>query len=385
MQAVHFGAGNIGRGFVGLLLDRAGYDVVFADVADDLIAALDDADSYEVHEVGSNPVTHTVTGFRAINSAAAHDDLVAAIAAADIVTTAVGAQVLVHLASAITDGIAARSADAPRLAVMACENAINGTDILQGHVEQAWDDAGHDGDVHDRALFSNTAVDRIVPDQEPGLDVTVEEYLEWVVDRTPFTSVEGEDVPDIPGVTWVDDLEPYIERKLFTVNTGHATAAWYGHAAGIERIADALADDDVGARVRAVLEETASLVVAKHGIDADVQAAYVDKILHRFANPHLPDTTARVGRAPLRKLSRNERFVSPASQLAERDMDHDALVAAMGAGLAFDASDDEQVAELAAIVADHDADEVVDRVMDLPLDHPLRPDVVDLVAAYQDE
>ncbi|HKJ55076.1 MAG TPA: mannitol-1-phosphate 5-dehydrogenase [Nitriliruptoraceae bacterium] len=377
--AVHFGAGNIGRGFVGLLLDRAGHELVFADVDGDLIAALGTTDSYDVNEVGSDPTTHTVDGFRAVHSAEQAEQLVDEIAAADIVTTAVGAHVLAFLAGAIADGIAARSPDAPRLAVLACENAINATDILQGHVEEAWAAAGHDGDLHDRALFANTAVDRIVPDQEPGLDVAVEPYLEWAVDRTPFEGAE----PDIPGVTWVDDLEPYIERKLFTVNTGHATAAWFGHAAGIERIADALADDDVAAKVRAVLDETAALVVAKHGIDPDVQSAYVDKILGRFANPHLPDTTARVGRAPMRKLSRNERFTSPASQLAERGMDHHALVAAMGAGLAFDADDDPEAAELARLLDELNANEAVDQIMGISDDHPLHPDLVTLVATHQ--
>ncbi|HAP88735.1 MAG TPA: mannitol-1-phosphate 5-dehydrogenase, partial [Arthrobacter bacterium] len=55
MKAVHFGAGNIGRGFVGLLLHQAGYEVVFADVAGALIDQLAAAGSYNVHEVGENP------------------------------------------------------------------------------------------------------------------------------------------------------------------------------------------------------------------------------------------------------------------------------------------------------------------------------------------
>lgn len=377
MKAVHFGAGNIGRGFVGLLLHNAGYELVFADVAEALIQRLKDADSYVVHEVGENPQTHEVRGFSALNSAAEAEALTAAIASADIVTTAVGAHILKFVAPAIAAGVAARPARAPKLAVMACENAINGTDILAGEVRKAY----IGGDLDQLVIFANTAVDRIVPNQDPnaGLDVTVENFYEWAIETPPF----GDTHPDIPGVTWVPDLEPYIERKLFTVNTGHATSAWFGYAAGIEKISDALADPGVAAKVAAVLVETASLIVAKHGVAAETQAAYVEKILKRFANPYLPDTTLRVGRAPLRKLSRNERFVSPASQLAERGMGRAALVEAMGAGLRFDAADDPEAVELQQLLGTQPGAEVVEKVTGLRTDHPLYADVLAVVESRQ--
>lgn len=377
MKAVHFGAGNIGRGFVGLLLHHAGYDLVFADVADALIQRLKEADSYEVHEVGDDPRTHVVRGFSALNSAAEPEALTDAIASADIVTTAVGAHILKFVAPAIAAGVAARPAGAGRLAVMACENAINGTDILAAEVRKAYPGT----DLDERVIFANTAVDRIVPNQDPaaGLDVTVENFYEWAIETPPF----GDAHPDIPGVTWVPDLEPYIERKLFTVNTGHATSAWFGYEAGIEKISDALADPGVLAKVRAVLVETASLIVDKHGVPAQTQAAYVEKILKRFANPALPDTTLRVGRAPLRKLSRNDRFISPASQLAERGMGHAALLEAIGAGLRFDPSDDPEAVELQALLATATAAEVVATVTGLAPDHPLYAGVLAVVEARQ--
>ena len=88
MKAVHFGAGNIGRGFVGLLLSNAGYELVFADVADALIEGLKQSDSYSVHEVGDDPRTTVVRGYTALNSAKETEALVAAIASADVVTAA---------------------------------------------------------------------------------------------------------------------------------------------------------------------------------------------------------------------------------------------------------------------------------------------------------
>ncbi|MFX5734357.1 hypothetical protein ABTE21_19955, partial [Acinetobacter baumannii] len=91
-----------------------------------------------------------------------------------------------------------------------CENAIGATDQLREHVV---DIAGESWDALEaRAVFANTAVDRIVPAQATGgVDVTVEPFYEWAIERGPF----GDAPPHIPGAHFVDDLTPYIERKLF--------------------------------------------------------------------------------------------------------------------------------------------------------------------------
>lgn len=381
MKAVHFGAGNIGRGFVGLLLHEGGYELVFSDVAAPLVDAINAVSEYTVHEVGDGGTDKVVTGFRAVNSQTDPQAVIDEIATANVVTTAVGPTILRFVAPHIVAGLALRDPSAPPLQVMACENAIGATDILRDEVR------AQAGDVWEalsaRAVFANTAVDRIVPAQPPGegVDVTVEPFFEWAIERTPF----GDDPPTIPGAHFVDDLAPYIERKLFTVNTGHATTAYFGAQAGIEKISDALADPAIAARVSATLEETSALLEAVHGLDAAELAAYRATILRRFANPALPDTVGRVGRQPLRKLSRHERFVGPAAAAAERGLPTSALVAAMGAALAFDEPDDEQSVELQRRLREEDAAAFTAAVTGLEPGHPLFAAVEEVVRQRQED
>lgn len=376
MKAVHFGAGNIGRGFVGLVLHQAGYELVFADVNDELIGALRDAGSYEVREVGPQPRAHRVDRFRALNSRSEEAEVIAEIATADIVTCAVGPVVLPRIAPLIRSGLRERAAGAPKLIVMACENAIGATGTLAGHILEGA------AELAERAIFANTAVDRIIPAQEAGgVDVEVEDFFEWSIDRTPFAG----DEPSIPGAHFVDDLTPYIERKLFTVNTGHATIAYLGYAAGAPTLLDALADKRIRARLEQVIAETSALLVAKFAFDPDEHAAYAERVMTRFENPRLPDTPARVGRQPLRKLSRNERFTRPAAEAAERGLRYEGLLAAIGACLRFDAADDPQAAELRERLGSLDAAAFTAEVMGIEQDHPVFDALCAEVAAAQRE
>lgn len=376
-KAVHFGAGNIGRGFVGMLLAEGGYEIVFSDVASGLVDAINAADGYTVHEVGEGGRDVVVTGFSAVNSQADPDAAAAAVASADVVTCAVGPTVLRFIAPHILAGLRERSADASPVQVMACENAIGATDRLREHIAELAGDEW--GSLAPRAVFANTAVDRIVPGQPEGagIDVTVEPFFEWAIERGPF----GENPPSIPGAHFVDDLAPYIERKLFTVNTGHAAAAYHGAAAGIEKIADALADERVAENVAAAIAETSAVLAAKHGFAEADLAEYRATILSRFRNPALPDTVTRVGRQPLRKLSRHERFIGPAAEAAERGLSVDALVAAVSAALAFDEPGDPQSVEMREKLASLDADEFTSQVTGLERTHPLYAPIRSAVAA----
>ena len=237
--------------------------------------------------------------------------------------------------------------------------------------------------IGDRARFANSAIDRIVPGQDPdaGLNVKIETFYEWVVDKTPF---EEHGHPEISAIHWVDDLTPYIERKLFTVNTGHAAAAYYGHVRGKTTVDEALADKDIRAIVHDCLAETSHLIVKKHSIGVQEQKDYVDKIISRISNPMLKDVVERVGRAPLRKLGRKERFVGPAFELAEMGEKVDALVGAMEQAFYFtDVEGDEESAELAKILKENDAKAVVEKVCGLKVGDKLFSKVVEVVEKVQ--
>ncbi len=384
-KAVHFGAGNIGRGFVACFLHNSGYEVVFADVNDAIIDQLNTHKTYSVYEVGVDGTAEThITNYRAINSKTHEGPLIDEIASADLVTCSVGPNILRFIAPVIAKGIAARdvAAKPEPLAVIACENAIGATDTLAGFVRQNIPEeamAAHDAST----AYANSAIDRIVPAQDPdaGLSVKLEKFFEWIVDRTPFADHQP---PAIAGVQWVDNLAPYIERKLYTVNTGHATAAYHGYNRKKRTVYDALQDRHIHHHVHQALEETANLITVKHGIDRDAQEAYVRKIVSRISNPHLEDAVERVGRAPLRKLSRKERFIGPAAELAENDQRCAYLLEAAEMAFRFQNVDgDDESFELGKIMASETPEAVVRSVCGLSENEKLFPMVVDIVKRVQ--
>ena len=377
----------LGRGFVACFLHNSGYEVIFSEVNDTTVGKLNAQKSYRVIEVGADGTTEsTITNYRAINSMTNEAELVREIAMADLVTCSVGPNILKFIAPVIAKGIDARSTDLTPVAVIACENAIGATDTLAEFIKSPKNTSPDRlADYDKRATFANSAIDRIVPAQDPdaGLDVKLEKFYEWVVESTPFKNA-GYKVPDIEGINWVENLQPFIERKLYTVNTGHATAAYHGYIRRKSTVYDALQDKEIQQEVKKALANTADLITQKHGISKEDQQAYVDKIVRRISNPHLEDAVERVGRAPMRKLSRKERFIGPAAELAEHGKDCSALRDAAECAFRFQKVEgDEESFELANIMENNDAEEVVKKVCGLEPKEKLFPAVVEVVRRVQ--
>ncbi len=373
MRAVHFGAGNIGRGFIGLLLARAGYEVTFVDVSDKIVSALQQRGEYTVTLANENQNIEAVRNVTAIHGSQLVQ-VSEAVSTADLVTTAIGVSILPHIAHVLATGIRLRVKQTEKpLHIIACENTIGGSSQLRSLVYEYLTEEERllvDGCIK----FPNAAVDRIVPIQhhEDPLSVTVEPFFEWIVDRSSM--VPG--YPVIEGVQYVDALEPFIARKLFTVNTGHCCAAYYGYLQGYETIQGAMEDKGIRSKVHGVLEETGQLLCQQYGFDRIEHESYVLKVMDRFTNRYLTDDVRRVGRSPIRKLSANDRLVRPARLAYDLGLDVSHLTMAIAAALQFDLIEDPEAVELQHAIHERGIHQTIVDYLSIHRDHPLHAKIV---------
>ncbi|MDY7610425.1 mannitol-1-phosphate 5-dehydrogenase [Streptococcus suis] len=363
-QAVHFGAGNIGRGFIGEILFENGFEIAFVDVNETIIDALNQRHSYEI-EIAEEGQRHiAVSGVRGINNRLNPEEVVTAISTADLVTTAIGPNILPFIAGLVAQGIEARreAGNTQPLDVLACENMIGGSAFLYEEVKKHLSEEGLAYAV-EFVGFPNAAVDRIVPAQshEDPLFVVVEPFNEWVVEtqgmKNPNLKLEG--------VHYEADLEPFIERKLFSVNSGHATSAYTGAHFGATTILEALQNPEVKSKVEAVLAEIRSLLIAKWNFDEQALVDYHKVIISRFENPYIVDDIARVARTPIRKLGYDERFIRPIRELRECGLSYDNLLATVSYIFDYKDETDEQSVQLQTLLQEKSLPEVVAEVTGL--------------------
>lgn len=376
--AIQFGAGNIGRGFIGAVLAKSGYQVVFADVVKDLVDRINADRQYTVHIKDVDSEDILISGVSAVDSST--DAVVEKIKEAELITTAVGLRILQFIAPAIAKGIVARKEagiEAP-LNIIACENGLMASSRLKEAVLSHLDEA-QAAWCAEHVGFPDCSVDRIVPPvrSENPIDVAVEKYYEWNVEEKAFVGP----APKIDGMNLADNLLAYIERKLFTLNTGHAITAYVGKMKGRQTIGESIEVPEIFDLVHAAMQQSGEALVKQFGFDHEAHFKYIEKIIKRFRNPYLKDDVNRVGREPLRKLSADDRLIKPIMTAKSFGLPYDKLLLGVGAALHFDNPEDPQSVQLMEKIKSEGLEATIAEATGITAGDPM---IAEIVKAYHD-
>ena len=318
-EAIIFGAGNIGRGFIGQLFCESGCRVTFVDVDDALVAAMNRDGAYRLQTVFNDDVhDYRIGPVRALHGVKQAGEVAEAVATADIGATAVGANALRFLVPNLLAGLTLRQQR--RLApfnLILCENLKGAAASFRKMVDlQA--PAELKDYLRAEVGFVDTVIGRMVPAPTAEMrarDVTfikVEPYKELPVDKAGFVGP----APKIVAMTAYENFPVFTARKLYLHNCGHALLAYAGFLRGHEFGYEALADPVVRRLLNGGLGESLNGIVVQHHADRTWLETHVTDLLARFGNRMLGDTVFRLGRDPLRKLHRSDRLVG-AARLAE--------------------------------------------------------------------
>jgi len=370
---IQFGAGNVGRGFLGQLLTESDFEVVFVDVDSALIEAINAAKGYRLKLVGKHPVELWIGNVRAVN-ASQTEEIAEYLCRAELAATAVGQAALPQVAHVLAQGIRLRRERgvAAPLNVIVCENLYDAANVVRKMILEAAgpEDAAY---INEKVGLAEAVISRmvpIVPPEERAADrayVKAEEYSVLPVCGSGFKGA----VPDIKGMVAYDDLTPYVERKLYAHNLSHALLGYFGYHKGHTYVYECTEDAELCERARRAAEEAGRALILKHGFSAEEHKAHLDDLFERFGFRELGDTVFRTTRDPIRKLAYADRLVGAARLALAYDVEPRNIVAGIRAALAYDDARDKGAGELQRMIRAEGRGAVLERVCGLDEGSPL--------------
>ena len=343
-KLVLFGAGKIGRSFIGQLFSRSGYEVVFVEKDRILVDALNRYRSYRVVICDTNPETIQVEKVRGITVDDV-DAIAAEIASADILAVSIGKNGLPHIVPVLAQGLLLREKLFPGRAIdlILAENMRNADQYMRQALAEILPTSFP---LDERVGLVETSIGKMVPlienhntDGENLLTVYAESYNTLIVNKEAFINP----IPQVQGLDARIDMKAWVDRKQFIHNFGHAATAYLGYLHHPEKayLWEALEDTGLVCKVREAMAESAAVLQTLYpGVFTDEHLTmHADDLLRRFANRSLGDTVFRVGCDLYRKLSPDDRIVTPLNCARRSGLPYGKIASVLQAALHFKAKD----------------------------------------------
>ena len=359
---IMYGAGNIGRGFIGPLFSKSGYSVGFIDINQQVISKLNEDNSYPVNVVTSNEnverIIKNVYGIDGTNL-----DLVASeIAMADVMATAIGVNVLKFIAKPIALGLKKRFEEGAKpLNIIICENMIGADGYLKGLIKDQIPE--YSKEIDEKIGFVEASIGRMVPalpeEKKQGnvLRVAVEPYDILPIDKD---ALKGE-ISDVKNIYPFSPFNLFIQRKLFMHNMSHATCAYLGYLKNYEYVYEAVNDYEIRYVAYRALTQSALALSIENKVDIKILLEHAENLLYRFQNVALGDTIERVGKDTIRKLSENDRLIGALNLCEKHGVSSNILCVAIASAMFFNVGSDERSLELCAFAKENGAKKTLEK------------------------
>ncbi len=277
-KAVMYGAGNIGRGFIGKVFSDSGYEVCFIDVVDGIVAEINKKKQYTVKLVSNaGQREEIVKNIRAVNGNNI-GEVADAIFSADIMATAVGVNVLPLIVKPICMGLKKRfdSGKGP-LNIIICENLIDAHKYLRSLISNELGEK-YINPIENNLGLVEASIGRMVPvmtdEKREGelLKIWVEPYAQLPVDKEAFIG----EIPQLNGLEPFSPFGFYIKRKLFIHNLGHSMCAYLGWQKGYDYIYECVEDE----KIRLLTEK--AMKAAGLALNKEYQVPFAEiEVIHR--------------------------------------------------------------------------------------------------------
>lgn len=344
-----YGAGSIGRGFLGQLFGMSDYRTCFVDVDAELVSRLKDDGEYVISVASENGYENQVitncTAVNGLDSPAVASE----ISNCDIMATAVGVNILPRIAKTIARGLDERfEAGGLPLDIIVCENISDSGNYLKNLVSSH---IVHKEYFEKSVGFVSASVGRMVPTGtgSHSSEIVVESYNQLPVDADALKT----DVSDIMNFVPVTPFAIEKYKKYFMHNMSHAICAYMGFIKGYEYLWQAVGDDAIRSVASKALDESIAAISKYFDVDSGPLRRYADDLLYRYSNKYLKDTVARVGRDPKRKLQPNDRLAGAAHFCLKRGVVPEFILYGIAAAFCFDIEGDVSSSEVQGYVSEY--------------------------------
>jgi mannitol-1-phosphate 5-dehydrogenase len=343
-KLVLFGAGKIGRSFIGQLFSRGGYEVVFIDSYKPVIDEINRRGSYKViikSEIEKIIHINHVRGVFAGDAKEVTDE----IAGAGILAVSIGQGGLPGIMPLLAEGLIKRFKldNTVPLDIIIAENLRNAAEYFRLSLKAL---LPREYPIDQLVGLVETSIGKMVPImlkkdiEEDMLQIFAEPYNTLILDKQAFKNP----IPVIEGLAPKENMKAWVDRKLYIHNLGHATAAYLGYLFNPEYVFlfEALGNEKIYRYTREAMLQSADILLKKYPDEFTMDALtdHIDDLLMRFRNNALGDTVFRVGCDLKRKLAPEDRLAGAIRLAIELNLPYDRILYALVCGCRFRQTDE---------------------------------------------